>query len=238
VVVAVAACGGGVAPTESPAGPTGIAATDALEAPTGIASAPAPDGASSAPAGGTWPWEAEPTEDHSHVDVGGASESGAPDGEGLGEVAAEPSMALPLSTEGAIPPGVDPCALVTAAEWSAWTERSLASASVEPAIVLEGGDACGWIGPNDRVRMAIGAFLAGGPTGWLDESDAAKGSAIEGLGDRAVWVTEWPVPASSTLVVRARSFDVVIEMSSLEPNNDLLLAGAREFAALAIGRLP
>jgi hypothetical protein len=226
---AAAACGASPAATTSQDGPT----------PAGMTSAPATsDDGSSAPAGGTWPWDAQPTEDHSHVEVGGDLETGPPDGELLGEVDADPGLGLPRSTDGTFAWGVDPCTLVTAAEWSAWTERSLGSESVQPAIVLEDGEACGWIGPHDRVRMAIGAFFAGGPTGWLDESAAARGTAIDGLGDRAVWLTQWPVAASSTLVVRARGFDVVIEMSSLEPNDDLLLAGARELAAIAIGRLP
>jgi hypothetical protein len=224
-----AACGAGTAATTSPNGPS----------PADLTFAPAsPDGGSAGPAGGTWPWEAQPTDDHSHVEVGDAAETGSPDGEPLGEVVSDPAVGLPQSTNGTFVAGVDPCTLVTDAEWSAWTERSLGSESVQPAIVLEDGEACGWIGPYDRARMAIGAFFAGGTTGWLDESDAARGTAVDGLGDRAVWLTNWPVAASSTLVVRARGFDVVIEMSSLEPNDDLLLSGAREFAAVAIGRLP
>jgi hypothetical protein len=104
-------------------------------------------------------------------------------------------------------------------------------------VRLEDGDACGWIGPGDRVRMAIAVFRAAGAERWLDPTTAG-GEAVPGLGDLAVWLSGWPIAASSTLVVQFGEHDLVLEMSSLDPIDPLLLDGARELAEIALGRLP
>lgn len=229
-VLLLAACGGGTGttPTDPPAPPS-----------DGGAPAGTPGGTTSATTG-AWPWDAEPPEDHPHVlDDVEADPAAAADGESLGDVASAsdaPPAAEPGGASGSR--SVNPCELVSAAEWAAWTESATGGSSGLAPIVLEEGDACGWIGPGDRLRMAIAALYAGGDRRWLDPSVAAAGTPVDGLGDAAVWLPSWPVASSSTLVVEAGPYDLVIEMSSLDGNEPVLLDGARQLAGIALERLP
>ena len=230
-----AACGGGTVATQAP---TSSSQPSPATGSFGAGSPTAPTTTIAPPAAGVWPWEATSPEDHAHVLVGvEAGPEPTPDGQALGEGTAEASAPL----ESAVPAGstsVDACALVSPDEWGAWTEREFGNASGQPPVDLEDGDACGWIAPGDRLRMAVAAFYAAGTSRWLDPAAADAGDPVEGLGDMAVWLAGWPLSVSSTLVIEAGPYDLVIEMSSLDGNQELMLEGARHFAAIALERLP
>lgn len=228
-ILLLAACGGATTTSTNPPVPPSNGA-----APTGTSVGTA------SPTSGAWPWDAAPPEDHPHVrDDIDADPAAVADGESLGDVASAsdaPPAAEPGGASGSR--SINPCELVSAAEWSAWTEEATGSSSGVPSVVLEEGDACGWIGPGDRLRMAIAALYAGGDRRWLDPSVANAATPVDGLGDAAAWMPSWPVASSSTLVVQAGPYDLVIEMSSLDANDQLLFDGARQLAGIALERLP
>ena len=203
-------------PTETPGRSPAVASTGPVE-----------------PSASGWPLDEEASDIHAHDDV--PADEGDPDGDALGEAAAEPPGAQ-IDPDPSVEPGwVDPCTLVTDSEWSEWT----GDAGETPHQELEDGDACGWMSADDDVRMAIGAFGAFGGERWLPAEDAANGEAIPDLGDRAVWLERWPIEQSSTLVVEVGSVDLVIEMSARDPSDSAALRdGALRFAELALERLP
>lgn len=206
--------------------PTEAAATDASSTTlTTPAAEPSPSG---------WVWDVEESDAHAHDDV--AAEEGEPEGDALGEVAGEPPGEDQVDADPSAEPGwVDPCSLVTEAEWAEWTGDDTQT----PVQVLEDGDACGWISADDDLRMAIGAFTALGADRWLSDDEFGDGEPVTGLGDRAVWLEDWPIEQSSTLVVEAGTFDLVIEMSARGTSGSSeLLDGAVHFAELALERLP
>lgn len=179
-----------------------------------------------------WEWAAKSPDEHPHVLGEVAAHEEDPEGEELPAGPEEPAQEV-----GEISPDgeevIDPCALVTEAEWSSWTGG--ADTSMEP---LEDGDACGWIGPGDELRMAIGVFSAAGTDRWLTSEETASASPVDGLGEGAWWLEEWPLGQSSTLVVATDGIDLVIEMSALQPDPVGMLEAAQHFAAIALGRLP
>jgi hypothetical protein len=180
-----------------------------------------------------WEWEAEPSEDHSHVREDVPPVDGPGNGEAIGGIEAVESPVEAVEDSEAAEP-VDPCALVTEAEWADWS----GGGTIPVPQPLEGGDACGWIDAADELRLAIGAFPVEGDVRWLSEDEAATATAVTGTGDEAWWLEGWPVGQSSTLVVEAGAFDVVIEMSALATDQERLLEGALHFANLALERLP
>jgi hypothetical protein len=185
------------------------------------------------PPADTWEWAMESPEEHPHVLEDVAMHEGEPDGEPLPDVGSEEP---PPDVSEDPPEGeavLDPCSLVTESEWSDWTGG--ADVSME---VLEDGDACGWIGPRDELRMAIGVFAAAGDDRWLTSEEMASGEPVNGLADEAWWLEGWPLAQSSTLVVAVDGLDLVIEMSAMQPDQADLLEAARHFAAMALGRLP
>ena len=198
------------------ASPSGVATTSAEASPS------------------SWPWDQETSDAHTHDDVG-ADDEGEPDGDSLGDVIAAPPPDEPEADPSAEPGWVDTCALVTDSEWGDWTGDGAETTHQE----LEDGDACGWITADDSVRMAIGAFTAFGAERWLSAEEAARGEAIPDLGDRAVWLENWPIEQSSTLVVEAGTIDLIIEMSARDASASASLrGGAVQFAELALERLP
>lgn len=209
----------------------------ASEAASELPGSPSPvsAGPSLDPVSDAWPWDAEPSgAAHAHDDID--ADVGEPDGEALGESGSDVPPPDVAAVEPSAEPGwVDPCTLVTDAEWADWTDDGVGTTR----LVLEDGDVCGWISGSDDVRLAIGAFLAEGSVRWLRAEEFAAGEPVSELGDRAVWLPNWPIRESSTLVVEAGEFDLVIEMSAQDPSDPAALrSGAVQFAELALGRLP
>jgi len=227
----LSACSSSAAPA-TPAGgtpgvtPGGPAATDAP--PTG------------APAGEwEWPYEdggelPDETTDEG-LDPAGGEGPEAPDSAGLpdGPWATEPDPdADGVEVEGF---DVDPCTLVGVDDWSSWIQQT-----AEAPVSLEGGIACGWRDGDDLLRMAIGVLPALDPANrWLTPAEMTAGEGIDGLGDRAVWLEQWPVPVSSTLVIEVGLLDVVIEVSTRDPSlRERVRETALHFAPTVLGRLP
>ena len=139
----------------------------------------------------------------------------------------------------------DPCTLVTAGEFSAWAGSAV---SGDP-LVLEDGEACGFVAEGDRLRMAIGVipistgdqrFLPPDGAG-LEGVDVQPATGVDTSVDveRVVWVPRYPVEDSGVLVVEGQGFDLVVEMSSRDGRSGASLRdGAAHFATLALGRLP
>jgi hypothetical protein len=226
----LSACSSSAAPATPPGGSPG--STPAALAPASV---------SPAPVAGEWEWPYEaggefPDETtDEEVDPEGGVGLEAPDSAGLpdGPWATEPDPdADGVEVEGF---NVDPCTLVGPDDWSNWIQQS-----AEVPVSLEGGIACGWRDGDDLLRMAIGVLPALDPANrWLTPAEMAAGEAIDGLGDRAVWLEQWPIPASSTLVIEVGSLDVVIEVSTVDSSlGERLRETALHFAPTVLGRLP
>lgn len=162
------------------------------------------------------------------------AEGGEPQGRLL--PAAEPSERQVMNVEAAgnFTDEFDPCTLVTRDEWTAW-----AGSGGQGHIPLEHREVCGFINGDDTIRMAIGWIPHHGGDRLL--SPMHRGSAAQSpvLGHAGYWLPGWPVPQSSMLVVGLDDGDLGIEMSSLGDVADRdLLEAARDFAELALGRLP
>jgi hypothetical protein len=231
VATLVAACSSSAAPTPSIPGTPG-------STPGGPQATDAP------PTGGPiveweWPYEdggelPDETTDE-ELDPEGVAGPDAPDSVGLpdGPWATEPDPnADGVEVEGF---DVDPCTLLAPDDWSTWIRQA-----AEAPVSLEGGLACGWRDGDDLLRMAIGVLPALDPADrWLTPEEMAAGEPIDGLGDRAVWLEQWPVPVSSTLVIELGSLDVVIEVSTRDPSLvERLRATALHFASIVLGRIP
>lgn len=237
--VLLAACGGGpdddraaagrVQPAESPESQEGGHTADAWSFASAETDTDAPDGAGSSD--GAVPRG----DDYRPAD--------ATDAAGFEEM--EPRYWQP--GDPAVPPGMEltnPCMLVTTEEFTTWAGRPLAGAP----IVLEDGEACGFIVEGDRLRMAVGVIpISAGDQRFLpapgDGLDAGDVHPVEGVTaplplQRVVWVPRHPVEDSNVLVVEADGFDLVVEMSSRDGRSLASLRdGAVRFATLALGRL-
>lgn len=230
----IAACAAPRQPPPAPGEPSAPASTTRGTAgQSATESATAGESATEPAEGDAWVWEEDAAEADAHDDI--AAEAGEPVGEDeLGEVGAE---LVPEEVSGdpeAESGWVDPCTLVEDAEWGEWTGQGLGT----PRQPLEDGDACGWISRDDDLRMAIGVFTALGAERWLTAEEASRGEPVADVGDRALWLENWPVEQSSTLVVEVGDVDVVVEMSARDAEDDRLRNGALHFAELALGRLP
>ena len=195
---------------------------------------PSSAGAASSAPQTAWELEAEPVEDHTHVDEDVVGDASAPTEEAMPDPGSSATPAEAGEEPLAEDRELDPCSLVTNEEWVQWS--GIGTAPVPQP--LEDGDACGWIAADDHLRMAIGAFPAASEQRWLTQDDVAGAATVAGIGDSAWWLESWPVGQSSTLVVEIGELDLVIEMSALQPDQEDLLEGARHFAEIAIERLP
>jgi hypothetical protein len=126
---------------------------------------------------------------------------------------------------------LDPCTLITPAEWADW--RGVEVATVEQ-VELEGGEACGYKDPEDTVRMALAVIERSGGSWLPDDVDA---EAVDVGGRTARWAASHPVEISSVLVIDLDGAELVLEISVLDgTDNDTLRAGAVELGQLAVGR--
>lgn len=165
------------------------------------------------------------------VDASGAT--GEPD---------EGEPADPSRTEEAVAPGdgpdppepdtvvqpLDPCSLITTAEW-----ESMASARGR-TVVLEAGDVCGYLSEGDLVRLAVGAFAWESGPRW-----ATQLTPVEEVRPGVLWAEAYPVPESSTLVIELAGWDLVLEVSARDGRTaDELRTALLPLAETAAGRLP
>ena len=132
----------------------------------------------------------------------------------------------------------EPCRLIALDEWTKWLGQDGTKSTP-----LEDGEACGFTGGDDSVRMAIGIvpYLASSAERFLrpDVRGAKQTMNNAAIVSEARWVEKYPVDQSSVLVVTtSRGFDLVVEMSTrgTRTQDDLRL-GAIAFAESALGRL-
>lgn len=189
-----------------------------------------------------WSWEGASPESHPHVLPDEPPVDGEPSDDALGQLGAQDPPEDAETAPSDPPDGireVDPCSLLSDEEWSEWLDGAVGSSDdTETGIVLEDGEACGWIGDGDSIRLAVGVFRADGEERWIDPAVGASAEPIQDLGDEAFWLPRWPVEESSTMIVLAGDFDLVIEMSAHQASRSILLDGARRFASIMLARLP
>lgn len=181
--------------------------------------------------GSGWAWESEA------IASGAAS---VPDGsfelqEGPQAASAPSASPAPARTDLLV---LDPCTLVTGDEFAAWAGDE---APAEP-MPLEEGEACGFINDADDARLAIGVIPLAEPGGERFVPPEAGGQQVVddvGIDGATVrWIVAYPVEQSSTLVVEADAFDLVLEVSALQPDDESMKEAAIAFARLAAPRIP
>lgn len=207
--------------------------------PSAQSTAPAPSGGGSPTSGesvdASWEWEeggaGEPVETADPPGPEGEDGIDVPPGRELSE--SDPGPAP--SVQPTLAPDPDPCSYLTPSDWAA-----VAGTDAPAPTPLEGGDACGYRSADDTERLAVAVIPVGAGGHWLEDSQAGRAQQIEGLGERALWLPEWPLRQSSTLVVETSTYDLILELSSRRRGSDVqerLLARARTLAPTALGRI-
>lgn len=179
----------------------------------------------------TWEWGApetgEPSEDE--ATPGGAEPPS--DSTAAGDRPVESSSET--TSREADDEGPDPCALVTTDEW-----RAIVGATPDEPELLEGGEACGYRNLSDTRRLAVAELPTMSEQRYLTAEDTAMAEAVEGLGDAAFWLPNWPLEQSSTLVVQQADIDLVLELTSRrDPADDHHKQAAISLAQTALGRI-
>jgi len=184
--------------------------------PQTTASAPAPSAASDGPAeydpdGKTWfagPPETPVPED-SDADLGpdepGAvsdDEAGAAYDEDASAPADDVALADPDSA-------LDPCGLVDLTSWQTWVGSDEASAQETSA-----GTECLYLEPSDSVRLSVAYEQTVPGASYLTDEQRQSGTAEPDIGAPAYWLTAFPVPYASTMVVDCPGGDLVFMIFS------------------------
>jgi hypothetical protein len=244
LVLALAACSGAPAPATQPGSSSSPAGTDATSAATSSGSTPtAQSTAAAASTSGSatdspaptatatpeaWDWPLDGDDD---IAEDTDSTAGQPDGEQAG--AAPTDQPSKPAKHPAEEPAIDPCALITSDDWIDFIFE------VPAGAILEDGEACGWQNHDDDLRLALGVFSASLNSRYLSDEDRSVGTPVDGYGDRATWMEQWPIPQSSTLVIEIGARDVILEVSARGDTwPSRMEEVARHFADLVMARLP
>lgn len=173
----------------------------------------------------------EPSEDEGDDPV--QDDEPAPsDGDDLGEVEATGDSdtvadEVDLTTE-------DPCGYISLTAFATWAGVDEDDAHTVP---LEAGTVCGYVTDADLTRLALGMIPRAEGTGFLP--DDVDGDSVDIGGRSGTWVTQYPVPESSVLVVPLDASDLVIEVSDRSGMSaEDQRSGAVAFARAALGDGP
>lgn len=127
---------------------------------------------------------------------------------------------------------LDPCSLIALAEWAAWKQVDIGSATT---MDLHDGEACGYLTDEDDIRLGIGVVSSGDGTSWF--LGDAPSEALLVAGRAATWVPNYPTSQSWVLMLPVRDAEIVLELVSRGSlDEDALQAGAIHFMTLALGR--